>query len=93
MPAFQGCCAHDHDCEEADCGPSWSLHEHIDLPRVSVLECMSYDRVRHKIVYASGFLMTPYDMKKFADNLYGRQRMPLDCDVMRFNCISGSLPE
>ncbi len=37
--------------------------------------------------------MTPYDMKKFADNLYGRQRMPLDCDVMRFNCISGSLPE
>lgn len=38
MPPLQGCCAHDHDCEEADCGPSWSLHEHIDLPRVSVHE-------------------------------------------------------
>ena len=34
MPPFQGCCAHDHDCEEADCGPAWSLHDHVDIPRV-----------------------------------------------------------
>ena len=35
MPAYQGCCAHDHDCEASDCGPAWSLHEHIDHSNVS----------------------------------------------------------
>ncbi|KAK9837603.1 hypothetical protein WJX74_001224 [Apatococcus lobatus] len=30
-----GCsCAHDHDCESNDCGPAWSLYQHIDTPRV-----------------------------------------------------------
>ena len=37
MPKFGACCAHDHDCEAADCGPSWSLHEHIDMSNVSGL--------------------------------------------------------
>ncbi len=37
MPPFQGCCAHDHDCEEADCGPAWSLHDHVDTPRVCTM--------------------------------------------------------
>lgn len=37
MPAFEGCCAHDHDCEEASCGPAWSLHKHIDLHNVRCL--------------------------------------------------------
>ena len=34
MPNFGACCAHDHDCEAADCGPAWSLHEHIDQSHV-----------------------------------------------------------
>lgn len=33
-PAQGGCCAHNHDCEAADCGPAYSLYKHIDLPRV-----------------------------------------------------------
>ncbi|CAL5223627.1 g6169 [Coccomyxa viridis] len=37
MPKFGACCAHDHDCEAADCGPSWSLHEHIDMSNVWAL--------------------------------------------------------
>ncbi|DBA74816.1 hypothetical protein WJX79_007544 [Trebouxia sp. C0005] len=47
MPSFQGCCAHDHDCEEADCGPSWSLHEHIDLPRVACLNEATAGSAKH----------------------------------------------
>lgn len=31
------CCAHDHDCEAADCGPAWSLHTRITLDRVTAL--------------------------------------------------------
>lgn len=34
MPAFQGCCAHDHDCEAQDCAAAWSLYKHIDIQRV-----------------------------------------------------------
>ena len=34
MPNFGACCAHDHDCEAADCGPAWSLHENIDQSHV-----------------------------------------------------------
>lgn len=34
MPQFAGCCAHDHDCEAAECGPAWSLHSHIDTAHV-----------------------------------------------------------
>lgn len=37
MPAFQGCCSHDHDCEAADCGPAYSLYKYIDMPRVHCL--------------------------------------------------------
>jgi hypothetical protein len=33
-PPTQGCCAHDHDCEAAECGPAYSLYKHIDLPHV-----------------------------------------------------------
>lgn len=36
-PSFKGCCVHDHDCEAADCGPSWSLYKHIDLHKVRCL--------------------------------------------------------
>ena len=35
MPAFQGSCAHDHDCEAQDCSSAWSLYKHIDIQRVS----------------------------------------------------------
>lgn len=28
------CCNHNHDCEEADCGPAYSLYKHIDLHKV-----------------------------------------------------------
>lgn len=34
MPVFQGCCAHDHDCEAQDCSSAWSLYKHIDIQRV-----------------------------------------------------------
>ncbi|CAK0741077.1 hypothetical protein CVIRNUC_001298 [Coccomyxa viridis] len=37
MPNFGACCAHDHDCEAADCGPAWSLHERIDQSHVWAL--------------------------------------------------------
>lgn len=37
MPQQTACCAHDHDCEAADCGPAWSLHTHIDSARVRAL--------------------------------------------------------
>jgi hypothetical protein len=36
-PNFQGCCAHDHDCEEADCSGTWSLNKYVDIQRVSML--------------------------------------------------------
>jgi hypothetical protein len=31
------CCAHDHDCDAADCGPAWSLHTHVTAHRVTAL--------------------------------------------------------
>ena len=34
-PKFQACCAHDHDCEAAECGPAYSLYKHVDLTNVS----------------------------------------------------------
>lgn len=38
MPSsFQACCAHDHDCEDNDCGGSWALYTHIDMSRTSCL--------------------------------------------------------
>ncbi|GBF98342.1 hypothetical protein Rsub_11236 [Raphidocelis subcapitata] len=36
-PANQGCCAHDHDCDTADCGPAYSLYKHIALEQVHCL--------------------------------------------------------
>jgi hypothetical protein len=36
-PPTAGCCAHDHDCEEAECGPAYSLAERVDLSRVRCL--------------------------------------------------------
>jgi hypothetical protein len=36
MPAHGATCAHDHDCEGADCGPAYSLYKHIDLHKVCV---------------------------------------------------------
>lgn len=36
-PSFQGCCAHDHDCEAQDCSSAWSLYKHIDTQRVRCL--------------------------------------------------------
>ena len=36
MPPSAPCCAHDHDCEAADCGPAYSLFKHIDLAKVCV---------------------------------------------------------
>lgn len=37
MPVDTGCCAHDHDCDAADCGPAWSLHTHVAAGRVRAL--------------------------------------------------------
>jgi len=37
MPPSTACCAHDHDCEAADCGPAWSLHTKIHADRVTAL--------------------------------------------------------
>ncbi|KFM26470.1 PITH domain-containing protein 1 [Auxenochlorella protothecoides] len=37
MPRFEGCCSHDHDCEEEDCSTSYSLYKNIDTPRVRCL--------------------------------------------------------
>ncbi|KAF8058416.1 PITH domain-containing protein 1 [Scenedesmus sp. PABB004] len=37
MPPAGACCAHDHDCEAADCGPAYSLYRHIDLAHVRCL--------------------------------------------------------
>ena len=36
-PTSAACCAHDHDCDAADCGPSWSLHAHVASERVRAL--------------------------------------------------------
>ncbi|RMZ56541.1 hypothetical protein APUTEX25_001388 [Auxenochlorella protothecoides] len=36
MPRFEGCCSHDHDCEEEDCSTSYSLYKNIDTPRVAL---------------------------------------------------------
>ncbi|GFH16278.1 PITH domain-containing protein [Haematococcus lacustris] len=36
-PKLTACCAHDHDCDAADCGPAYSLHKHIDLSHVRCL--------------------------------------------------------
>ncbi|CAG9465184.1 unnamed protein product [Pedinophyceae sp. YPF-701] len=36
-PKGKGVCCHDHDCEEADCGPQYSLYEHIDTGHVRCL--------------------------------------------------------
>lgn len=33
----QGCCAHDHDCEAADCGPAYSLYKHINFSSIWAL--------------------------------------------------------
>lgn len=37
MPPSTACCAHDHDCEAADCGPAWSLHTKVHTDRVTAL--------------------------------------------------------
>lgn len=37
MPSFQACCAHDHDCEEEECGGQWTLHKYINESRISCL--------------------------------------------------------
>jgi hypothetical protein len=36
-PTSQGCCAHDHDCEEAECGPAYALGDRVDASRVRCL--------------------------------------------------------
>jgi len=36
-PPSPACCAHDHDCEAADCGPAWSLHTKVYADRVRAL--------------------------------------------------------
>lgn len=36
-PKTQPCCAHNHDCESAECGVTYSLYKHIDLTHVRVL--------------------------------------------------------
>jgi len=40
-PPTQACCAHDHDCEGAACGPAWSLHAHVDRGRVRALNAVA----------------------------------------------------
>eukprot|EP00775_Hariotina_reticulata_P003144 gene3144-3421_t len=38
MPPVSGaCCSHDHDCDAADCGPAYSLFEHIDQHKARCL--------------------------------------------------------
>ncbi|GLI69848.1 hypothetical protein VaNZ11_014565 [Volvox africanus] len=36
-PPSKGCCAHDHDCEAADCGIAYSLYKHISIDQVRCL--------------------------------------------------------
>lgn len=33
-PPSRGCCAHDHDCAEEECGGKWSLYKYIDTLHV-----------------------------------------------------------
>lgn len=56
MPNFGACCAHDHDCEAADCGPSWSLHEHVDMSHVSPL--ISRAASDHSILHYPAVLLS-----------------------------------
>jgi len=37
LDQFQGCCAHDHDCEQEECGGLWTLYTYIDPSRTSCL--------------------------------------------------------
>ncbi|GFR49844.1 hypothetical protein Agub_g11741 [Astrephomene gubernaculifera] len=36
-PPTKACCAHDHDCESADCGVAYSLYKHISTDQVRCL--------------------------------------------------------
>lgn len=36
------CCNHTHDCEEADCGPAYSLYKHIDQHHVRPAHNQAY---------------------------------------------------
>jgi hypothetical protein len=56
MPSFQACCAHDHDCEAADCGPAWSLHQHINLQLV----CPSLSQVG--VFFPTSASLLPLDL-------------------------------
>ena len=42
----QACCAHDHDCEAADCGPAYSLHKHINFAGVRLPSTSSLLKIR-----------------------------------------------
>lgn len=33
----RGCCAHDHDCVEEECGGQWTLYQHIDTSHTCCL--------------------------------------------------------
>eukprot|EP00897_Mesotaenium_endlicherianum_P006882 jgi/Mesen1/6221/ME000320S05413 len=35
--AHGGTCTHDHDCSANDCDASWSLFQHVDIPKVRAL--------------------------------------------------------
>lgn len=42
-PTQGGCCAHDHDCEEAECGPAYALGDRVDAARVRCLNAEGPD--------------------------------------------------
>ena len=44
---FQGCCAHDHDCEALDCEGSWILNKYVDTQKVRCLNEAEEGSCRH----------------------------------------------
>ena len=79
MPNFGACCAHDHDCEAADCGPSWSLHEHIDMSKVSLI-LFRADPAQWSCPLRRSFLLCfPWDVKGSLRSLTGGSKQLVGC--------------
>ncbi|PNW87136.1 hypothetical protein CHLRE_02g110450v5 [Chlamydomonas reinhardtii] len=47
MPPTKACCAHDHDCEAADCGVAYSLYKHVAVDQVRCLNEASVGSCRN----------------------------------------------
>ena len=55
---FAGCCAHDHDCEELDCGGTWTLNKYIDLSKVCMFLNLYFVTINHLHVRNGASLIT-----------------------------------